>query len=307
MFRQWLIRLPAFIVMFGLAAPSTIRAAEVDDVLADLQVPWLSPSTTRPTEPRKEGSEKSAGKNEDGKEEEIETDRDSFTFATTTTPVGRMILESAYSFIDNRHVPDSHSYPEMISRYGVTKNLELRLGWNYEVGGGGDVSNGDAAGDLSEPGVKKESQLTYGFKYVVTRQQAWMPESACIVQQATPTSGPDLTGRTILGYAFGWTIFEKCKLDSAIRYENMKEESDHFNQWAPSVVLKVPVFEHWTVHGEYFGIFTQGRADNSNAQYLSPGIHYLITPACEVGVRVGWGVNQDAANFFSNVGFGLMF
>ena len=40
--------------------------------------------------------------------DEIETDRDSFTPATTTTPVGRVIFESAYSFIDNRDTLASH-------------------------------------------------------------------------------------------------------------------------------------------------------------------------------------------------------
>jgi len=61
------------------------------------------------------------------------------------------------------------------------------------------------------------------------------------------------------------------------------------------------------VHGEYFGIFTDGRENNTNSQYFSPGVHYLLTPNCEIGVRVGWGLNHDAAESFSNVGFGLVF
>jgi|GEM_PF-7032951 len=52
--------------------------------------------------------------------EEIETDRDSFTPATTLAGRKRMIVESAYSFIDNRRVPDTHSYPELLFRYGLT-------------------------------------------------------------------------------------------------------------------------------------------------------------------------------------------
>ena len=34
------------------------------------------------------------------------------------------------------------------------------------------------------------------------------------------------------------------------------------------------------------------------------GTHYLLTPNLEIGVRVGWGLNQDAANFFANTGVG---
>src|SRR5262249_29873261 len=60
-------------------------------------------------EPRREGR----------REDEIETDRDSFTPAISTAGRGRLIVESAYSFLDNRHVPETHSFPELLLRYGV--------------------------------------------------------------------------------------------------------------------------------------------------------------------------------------------
>src|SRR5690242_15675446 len=72
-----------------------------------------------------EGSE--GGESE---EDEIETDRDSFTPATTTTASGRMIIESAWSFIDNRNVPDTNSLPELVTRIGLNDWLELRIGFN---------------------------------------------------------------------------------------------------------------------------------------------------------------------------------
>src|SRR5262245_17074542 len=53
-------------------------------------------------------------------EDEIETDRDSFTPATTLAGPGRTIVEAAYSFIDNRTVPETHSYPELLLRYGAS-------------------------------------------------------------------------------------------------------------------------------------------------------------------------------------------
>ena len=84
---------------------------------------------------------------EQGEErDEIETDRDSFTPATTTAGRGRLISEFAYSFIDNRRVKDTHSLPELILRYGLTEWVELRLGWNYEVGGAGSEVTGSGGG-----------------------------------------------------------------------------------------------------------------------------------------------------------------
>ena len=36
-------------------------------------------------------------------------------------------------------------------------------------------------------------------------------------------------------------------------------------------------------------------------------MHYLVTPNVELGVRVGWGLNEPVGRFFSNVGFGWRF
>ncbi|MBS0204925.1 MAG: transporter [Planctomycetes bacterium] len=241
-------------------------------------------------------------------EEEIETDRDSFTPATTTVKAGRTIYESSYSFIENRDTANTHSFPEIITRFGVTDRIEFRLGWNYEIGGGGSVSGGDPGGEeLQEPGLVRESQMLYGLKYSLNKQQGWIPQSACIIQATSPTSGPDNFSDLQLNYVFGWKFFNDWQLDSSLRYLSTREEGDHFNLWAPSVVLKVPVADRWNVHAEYFGTFSAGRAVGQNPQYFSPGIHYLITPGLEVGTRVGWGLNNDAASFFANVGFGLLF
>jgi hypothetical protein len=244
----------------------------------------------------------------EGEEEHLETDRDSFTPATTVVGRGRTILEGSYSFVDNANAPDHHSYPEFLARVGVNDWFELRLGGNYETGGPGAISGAEVGGDEEEgPESTSESNVLYGFKVAVTTQIDWLPRSAFIAHATTPTSGPNSATQFVTGYVFGWTLPNKWELDSSLRYVDAEEEGDHFNQWAPSVVLKVPVCEQWNVHAEYFGIFTENREDEANPQYVSPGIHYLVTPDCEVGVRVGWGLNEDAANFFSNVGVGARF
>lgn len=242
-------------------------------------------------------------------DEEIETDRDSFTPSPSTAPAGLFILESAYSFIDNRSVADTHSYPELVTRYGVNDWLELRLGWNYEVGGESAAVSGSSSGsgEFESAEIEREGQVSYGFKAALTEQDEWIPESAFIVQAGTPTSGKETATQLISTYVIGWEFENKWKWDSSIRYGYDTAEGDHFNLWAPSTVLKVPVCEKWTAHAEYFGIFTDGSENDTLKHYFSPGLHYLVTNDLEIGFRVGWGLNQDAANFFSNVGLGWQF
>lgn len=72
-------------------------------------------------------------------------------------------------------------------------------------------------------------------------------------------------------------------------------------------MLKVPFGEHWKAHVEYFGVFSGGRSDETVQHFFSPGMHYLVTPNFEIGTRVGWGLNREAPNLFSNVGLGYRF
>jgi len=249
---------------FGLNASAARGGMELEDVFDEYEAPWLNRESDRETGCKQEAERE---------DEHLETDRDSFTPATTTVGAGRLLFASAYSFIDNKSTADSHSFPEIVTRYGLTDRLELRFGWNYEIGGGGSVPSGDSGGEFEGGGSERESQILYGIKYSVTEQNGWLPQSAAIIQGVTPTSGPANTGDLQLGDVFGWKFLDDWQLDSSIRSITTQKAGDHFNQWAPSIVLKVPVSARWNIHGEYFGIFTDGRSDEKHGPYFSPGIH----------------------------------
>lgn len=242
-----------------------------------------------------------------GDEDEIVTDRDSFTPTTVTTGRGRVIAESAWSFVDNRSRPESHSFPELIFRQGVTDWLELRYGWNYEVGGAENPVSGNSIGEFEdEGGLERGSRVLYGLKAAVTEEDGWMPASAVILQGYTPTSGEDTATQMSTTCVFGWQR-EGVEWDSALRFSTDALEDDDFHVWAPSTVIKVPVGERCKAHAEYFGVFSQGRADDSVQHFFSPGVHVLLTPDFEFGVRVGWGLNDESPGFFSNVGVGVRY
>jgi hypothetical protein len=242
-------------------------------------------------------------------EEPIETDRDSFTPATTTVEYGRLVLESSYSFVDNVGVPETHSFPELLLRLGVAERIELRLGANYEIGGeASSISGiGGGIGDFDATDIESESSVLYGVKFAVTDQDGLLPRSAMILQGHTSTDSPDFDTHAVVTYVWGSTIAEHWHWDSAIRAADGGTEEDQFNRWAPSTVIKYEFAERWNAHLEYFGIYTNGRDEELQQSYISPGMHYLLNPNCEIGVRVGWGLGEDSANFFSNVGLGVRF
>jgi len=234
--------------------------------------------------------------------EELETDRDSFTFAPTTAGPATSILEAAYSFIDNRLAPAAHSYPELLLRRGFGEKVEARLGFNYEAGGPGTVSGSEFGGEDIE--TEDESRVLYGAKIETTEQDGWLPRSAAILQGYTPVSGPSNKSTLVLGEAWGWRFAGGWEWRTAMRFGTGFEEADAFSQWAPSSVIKIPIGGRWNVHAEYFGIFSTGKETPLNSQFASCGGHVLVTENLEIGLRVGWGLNQTSPAFFSNVGAG---
>lgn len=248
------------------------------------------------------------GKDED--EEAIETDRDSFTPSTLVVGQNVWVVESAYSYIDNRQGRDTNSYPELLARYGISEWLELRLGYNFEIGGAGnDLSSGSEGADEFDDlgGLESEHTFSGGLKCVVTRQGGWRPRSVAILQASAPAGGVNNDSSLTATYALGWQLPNKWLWDSSLRYKTASEFHDHFHVWAPSTVLKMPLGEKWTVHAEYFGLFSHQKEDEFGKHYFSPGAHYLITPDLELGLRFGWGLNADAANYFANAGLGWRF
>lgn len=240
--------------------------------------------------------------------EEIETDRDSFTPATTLAGRKRMILESAYSFIDNRRVPDTHSYPELLLRYGLTDRVELRFGTNYEVGGAGNPISANVPDELAEETtIEEETNISYGAKIGVTKQAGWLPQSVFIVTGSSPVQGNATDSHLGLAYASGWTFANRWMWDNSMRYSTGTLEDDHFNVWSPSTVLKIPLGERWKGHVEYFGVFSQGKTHETVQQFVSPGLHFLFTKNVEFGTRLGWGMNDQTPNSFINIGGGVRF
>lgn len=239
---------------------------------------------------------------EEQAESEWETDRDSVTPSTAIASRNRTIWESSFTVIDHTFGKDTYSYPELLLRHGLSDQLEARLGWNYEVGSANTISSGN---ELELHGGEEEaSRLLYGIKWAFAEQEGLIPEAAMILQGLTPTSGEFTATAISLTPVIGWAYKEGVKHDWSCRFQTSENGLDEFNVWTPTSVLKFSFGERWTAHAEYFGVFTDGRERETVQHFFSPGLHRLIHSDLEIGIRVGWGLNEQAPDFFSNIGLG---
>ena len=110
-----------------MAALGTAAEAQQPRNLPDMLLRW--PELELDSEAERESDSETQER-----EDFIETDRNSFTFAPMTPRDGRLIFESAYSYINIGKEGPKHSFPESVFRYGIGDRLELRLGYNFETG-----------------------------------------------------------------------------------------------------------------------------------------------------------------------------
>jgi hypothetical protein len=127
------------------------------------------------------------------------------------------------------------------------------------------------------------------------------------MEAATPTYGDVFGTVPVATLVAGWELWEAWRLDGAIRYAYSEGASDWFSRWSPSVVLRAPVTERWEVHAEWFGSYTQGLVEDTQRPFFSPGTHFSIARNVEIGLRVGWGLTDEAAPFFSDAGIAIQY
>lgn len=253
----------------------------------------------------------SASRAQDGSE--LNTDRDAFTPSVFCVADGRFLAESSYVFIDNREGLPTNSYPELLCRHGVSDRLELRFGVNYDVNAQGNVVTSVEAGEVEEPGRSEhESSLLYGLKAAVSDQDGLIPQSCFIMEGDTPVQAKHYGSSPIATIVAGWELpfafptreSRPWRLDTSLRYSYVEGKEEWFSRWGPSAVLRMPVTQRFETHLEWFGTFSDGLHRETSRPFFSPGCHVVITRRFEIGLRVGWGLTQDAAPFFSDVGCG---
>lgn len=236
----------------------------------------------------------------------IDTDRNSFTFSPLTVDPGRYLSEVSYTYIDVRSALPKHSFPEYLTRVGITEALELRFGWNYETGGSENAAVGDIANFF---GADMEQQMLYGAKLAITHQKGLRPASAFFAQGHTPTGGRQANTQARLGYSFGWELPNDWIFDAGFECGTDSVDGDGYFVWAPSAVMKFPFGreKRWFTHLEYFSVFTQNKRDPFNNQFLDTGLHFLVTPDIEIGGIIGMGLNPDAPPLLASFGVGIRF
>lgn len=248
----------------------------------------------------------------------ISTDRPSFSDGTGIQPQGHFNLETGYTFThrDRDGVETNrHNGPEVLGRIGlIDDRLELRVIWSglvdSQIKSGGVTTTANGLSDV-----------TLGFKLKLADQgelAAWAPRLAFEAQTTLGAGGADVSTqeeepavKLLWSYDLaaccgqqwgGWSI--GGNLNTA--WPTSGEGTGHFEQYQASIYVNAPLFDRCTGFAEYY-LLTPNTDGGSAAHYADMGAVYLLTPRIQLDARVGFGLNNQADNFFTGIGISFLF
>jgi hypothetical protein len=247
-------------------------------------------------------------------EDPLVTDRPDFTESTLTVPYGHFQLEGGYTFTYDREHHDrrrEHTAPELLLRVGIVEDFELRFGWEgYAVTSSNFRTRNDKDRIVSrEEWDQGARDVDIGFKLGLVKEEGLRPALAVIGSLSTPSGSPNQTvGDVEPSAALLWShsLGERLSLAGQFIIAAPIGDEGRFVQTAASISLGVALTERWGAYFEYFGFYPNTERTDS-AHSLNGGVTYLITDNFQVDMRAGFGLNEEADDFFSGVGFAWRF
>jgi hypothetical protein len=232
--------------------------------------------------------------------EPLVTDRPDFTEASSTVGRGVLQMESGYTYIFDKDAASqtiSHSYPEVLLRYGVFAEwLELRIAQNVASEDDGIVRNAGA------------EDLYLGFKIGLTPQEEIFPEMAVVPQMTVPTGEGAFTADEVLpgvNWLYGWDVTDFIATGGSTQFNRTLDEvtAAAYTEWAQSWTVNYSLAERLGGYTEWFALFPHSADTARPEHYFDGGFTYLISNDVQLDIRAGVGLNEAADDYF--VGLGL--
>lgn len=246
--------------------------------------------------------------------EPIITDRPDFTESAFAVPVGRLQLEGGYTFSyddeDGERVSDQ-TLPEFLLRIGVVEDFELRLGWTgWSLTETLWREKNDAGRTVSRiDHDDRGTDMIVGVKYHFLDQRGLVPDFGVIAEMSLPTGASTKTSGDVdpaVKLLWGYELSERFSLTGNVNLSVPTSGTHRFLQTAASVSLGVSLTESMGAYVEYFGFYPNDIGTDC-AHSLNAGLTFPITNDLQFDVRAGFGLNDEADDFFTGAGFAIRF
>ncbi|MCK7589621.1 transporter [Subsaxibacter sp. CAU 1640] len=216
------------------------------------------------------------------------TDRPDATESPTAMPKGFLQVETGSfyeTFEDNSIKTESYTYNTTLLRYGLLKNLELRVGWDFVEG------KTKVDGTTLDDVTSGFSPLLLGFKTTIVEEQGCMPEIGFLGHLFLPfTAGTDYKPETT-GVDFRFSFAHTLSENSSLSYNLGAAWGDDSSEASYIYTLAYghSLTEKLGIYGELYGDFPE----NSKANHLwDAGFTYLVNNNLQLDATVGTSITK---------------
>ena len=242
------------------------------------------------------------------------SDRPDVTESAETIPPGRLQLEGGYTFTHDREGRDrirEHASPELLFRWGLVENLELRFGWDGYLWSDeseiGETRSGRSA--RFENTLADAADITLGAKAVFTEGDAWLPRLAGLFTVSVPSGGGGSTsGDVDPEFKLLWSreMTDAIGIAGNLGIASVTEDGRRFAQGSASLSMAFAIDDRLGLYFEYFGLYPDEKESDASHS-ANGGLTYRVTDDFQIDARVGAGLNEQADDFFVGVGFAWRF
>ena len=112
-----------------------------------------------------------------------------------------------------------------------------------------------------------------------------------------------------INWTYGWEINDKISTagSTQINRRFADDSGDDFLRLAQSWTIAFSLTEKVGAYTEWFALFPLESSGAEKEHYLNAGLTYLIHNDMQFDIRVGWGLNQGAEDFFAGAGLSVRF
>ncbi len=224
----------------------------------------------------------------------ITTDRPSFTTSPFTLSPGTAQLELGYTYRDT-DAGDVSDFVQVLFRYGIQDNLELRAGW----GGYSFTDDENFANDMS-----------LGLKWQIM-EQGELPALGLITTLDLPTghNSDDLTPTIMFAASYDWQYDLTFSGNLGAAFPKDMVTDDRFTQGLASLNVARPfTLAELEFNGyvEYFTIFPDVE-DGDCAHSIGLGVTHTLNDSMQLDLNGGFGLSDEADDWFVGFGFAYRF
>lgn len=199
----------------------------------------------------------------------------------------------------------NHSYPSVLFRYGLSKNIELRAGIEY-IQEKYSYKFDRNYSYIAPPGITESglSPLTLGTKIHMIKESGAVPQTALLLNIAIPFKEDSPFQSEYIGTDFRFTMTNNLNNRFALSY-NLGAE---FGSGSPgatgiySVSLGAALAGRLSAFAELYGFLPQKTSPDHR---FDAGLTYLFLKNVQADASFGLGISEKSPDYF--VGAGVSF